>query len=191
MADVKRKRWFGVVGCLLPLCILFGIAYSLLGPHKVLHDLSGADQEIVVHPDFVEVYRIEPVEYPDRLNRPGDVLANVKKISPGKKVSKNVAQSISGLIDGSIWSALSSPKSGPTPGILFRFHKGVRKVEILYCGMCGAFFMYPEGARKAHPRYGSNRKELLRIVQELFPDDADLQQGSVMRFEVPQARRTT
>lgn len=160
------------IGCLGVVAIFGGwVAYGVW-PRAVVDGAEPAVRETVARADRIEVLRIES-GYPPH----GGAPVQAKQLAPPKVADAAFGRRIQAALTSARFWGVFSPKCEPMPGVIFRFHRGPKVVDALFCMSCGALYFYSEGAH-THERYVDDPKRIRALAREAFPKDEELQANS-------------
>ena len=120
--------------------------------------------ETVMLPDSVEVFRLASGGSPSSERIVGQVA--VPSVEWFLKLRALLGQSS---------SYGGGKRCGMRPGVLVRFHRGSHSVLVKLCFECNVLSIAPPGEISSIPSFDAVRAQLVRLVQEAFPDDAEIQ----------------
>ena len=162
--------------------LLVPVVFLLLcgcGAHKGLPDrhttaiLSGATK--------VEVFRIDGLMDPPNAKpiKPGDpTVGGYAILARGKDQSSEFATKLADVLADDKTYADAYAKCF-WPGVAFRVWKGEESVDVLICFICENIYIGPSTDKQVMENasfVGSpNRKRLVRLAKEAFPDDKEVQ----------------
>lgn len=136
---------------------------------------GAAQLDAVIAPDRCDVYRLEPYVGP-----PSD--------APAELVAGNAVMGAKGSVPRAGWSeelarVLVRDASyewdmakgcEPMSGVLVRYARGAERVDVSFCFECEMLSIAPVGS-DAWEDFDPVRRELVALVQEVFPGDAAIQ----------------
>jgi hypothetical protein len=125
----------------------------------------------VAHPDKVAVYRLDP-----NLERTGNLtLEEFRITSDPIEPSHEVASRLAALLASpeSYWDAPSACM--PMYGVRVRFERAADRVDLLLCLECDESLIFSNGRFIGYGFFVPAHDPLVRVVQELFPDDKEIQ----------------
>lgn len=130
---------------------------------RQVSDYFGAEtMDVVLNSDSIEVFRLEP----------GTMDTNEKAPTPAIEWQRE----LSGLLGRSssyLWE-IEKPCE-PMPGVLARFHKGVRRVDAIFCFECKMLSMAPSGGDRWED-FDPINGVLVRLMKQVFPEDKAIQE---------------
>jgi hypothetical protein len=115
----------------------------------------------------VESYRIDPVRVADVLQG----ILGYPVIARGPQLNKAAARQLKSLVldprgyNGEVWCGAIEP------GVAFRILSGERDFTILVCFKCKEWEFWLNGERLGKGYFVGLQPELLKLVQQVFPDD--------------------
>lgn len=129
----------------------------------------------------VEVFRVSSGEL-DEKPKPGDsTIGGYRVLSQGKDQDSDFAVKLANVLTDrktytNTWAACFNP------GVAFRVWKGDSAVDIIICFHCSNFYFGPSTDSRpsdnASFNRSPNRRLLVQLAKEAFPDDKDIQKIS-------------
>lgn len=125
----------------------------------------------VAQPDKVEVYRIDP-----NSERTGNLTLEEFRITSGPiEPSHEVTSRLSAILTSpeSYWDVPSNCM--PMYGVRVKFERAADRVDLLLCLECDESLIFSNGRFIGYGFFVPAHDLLVRVVQELFPDDKEIQ----------------
>jgi len=96
--------------------------------------------------------------------------------SPGPSLTPPQIKTLQGLLDKAL-PYRSDPISNCrfNPGVALQFFKGGKSLNLLFCFSCDEWAFENQG-KMVYAQFGSDRKALVALAKNLFPQDSEIQQ---------------
>lgn len=120
-----------------------------------------------------EAYRSEPPSDPNEFIQ---TLEQFRPTSTPVSISGDLAAELQDiLLDSSTYYWEAAKACDPNFGVRIHYQNGDDEFDILLCFQCDILAVYKNGKAVGGEDFDSARSRLVKIVQELFPDDDTIQ----------------
>jgi len=145
----------------------------LLGP--------GTPTRLVTRPEAsttIEAWRIDGMAFMERrADGAQDTLHGYPVLAgpvPVDAESAAVLADVLGDDDTYLWDVAKGCEF--LPGVAVRWREGEATVDVLFCFSCDELETYVGDARVGHEDFDPRRRDLVRVAQRLFPEDAQIRE---------------